>query len=451
MQLFKKTTKELVKEWKPVLDKYGIAESKREYIAPLIAGQCDGRSCDEVLKELNQSGDVAGYNSVVIPMISRAFPGVIGPEIFGFQPIDTPSGLIFYMTRHYTNDSANVAKPATSVVLVLADASSFAVGDGIANTASAATGVVRYKEDNTILVSGVSGTFAVGDSVDDANPFVGAETTVSAVYTSEIAYQQVFADYNDFASVALAEAATTGMKEVELRIQSSSVTVTNHQIKVRWTRQMEYDLRKLHGKDAEAILSNAAAQEFALSLNQKMINLIKTSAALGGVTSWNYTAADGRWEVEKYQNLMATINRVSANMLVDNHMGLGNFLIIDPVTFASLDTMGLIDKSGVAGGIPDPMISPFSGVLMGRYRVYQDIFETNNRIYMGYKDFSGNPEAELKAGYFLSVYKAIDSIKMIGEDDGHPRKIFESRYALTANPFGADKFFRQINILNLPT
>ena len=451
MQLFGKSTKELVNEWKPVLDKYNIAENKREYIAPLIAGQCDGKTCDEVLNEMNQSGDVAQWNSVVIPMISRAFPGVIGPEIFGFQPIDTPSGLIFYMTRHYTNDSANVAKPATTVALTLADATAFAVGDGIANTGSAATGVVRHKDGNNILVSDVTGTFAVADNVDDANPFVATATTVSAVYTSEIAYQVVFSNYNDFASVALAEAATTGMKEVELRIQSAAVTVTDHQIKVKWTRQMEYDLRKLHGKDAEAILSNAAAQEFALSLNKKMLDLLKTSAALGGTTAWNYTSADGRWEVEKYQNLMATINRVSAAMLVDNHMGLGNFLIIDPVTFASLDTMGLVDKSGVAGGIPDPMLNPFSGTLLGRYRVYQDIFETNNRIYMGYKDFSGNPEAELKAGYFLSVYKAIDSIKLVGEENGHPRKIFESRYAITANPFGADKFYRQINVQNLPT
>ena len=268
MQLYGRSRNTLVNEWAPVLDKYGVKdEMKRAQIAPLLAGICNGKTAEEVLKELkaaadlnknksvqqlietNVSGDVAQWQSVVIPMITRAFPGVIGPEIFGFQPTATPSALIFYMTRHYTNDTANPAKPATSKILVLADASGFSVGDDISG-AGGATGVVRHIEGNNVLVSDVSGTFVEGEAIDDANPFAAGITTLSSSFDTEIAHKIVFSNYNDYASVALAEAATTNMKEVELKIASISQTVTDHQIKVKWTRQMEYDLRMLHGKES---------------------------------------------------------------------------------------------------------------------------------------------------------------------------------------------------------
>jgi len=472
MRFYGKSTKELINEWKPVMEKYGVIESKQGQMACILAGTCNGRTAEEVIEELkkvaienekktpsqlaeaNVSGDVAQWTSVAIPMITRAIPGVIGPEIFGFQPTSTPNALIFYMTRHYTNDSANAAKPASSKILVLSDASAFAVGDACTGQSSGATGIVRYKEGNTILVGTITGTFTTTENLDDANPFSATAATLSAQYDTEVAHKVAFADYNAYASVALAEAATTTMKEVELKIASVSVTVGDHQIKVKWTRQMEYDLRMVHGKDAEAILSNAAAQEFAHALNQKMLSLVRTSAVAGGNTNFNYTSADGRWEVEKYQNLLAAINRVSAQILVDNKFGEGNFLIMDPVMYASLDTMGLIDKSMLPGGMNNAVVSPFCGVLLGRYRVYVDIFQAGSTsaryIYIGFKDFSNAPDAEMKAGYFLSIYKAIDSIKVRGEDDGHPRKIFESRYALTANPFGAENFFRMITVSNFP-
>jgi hypothetical protein len=470
MQLFNKPMKEITEDFSPILDLYGIEESKRSWIAPLIAQTVDGMPCEvlmdagekllenkkdeatSILTEAgygNVSGDVAQWISVVIPMITRAFPGVIGPEIFGFQPTSTPNGLVFFMTRHYTNDTDNPAKPASSAIHFVSDGG-FTVGETITGGTSGATCVFRFRDSggNVLLVSDIVGTFQEGEAVSGGTS--AHSTTLNTIASTEIGLDHVFKEYNEYSSVALAEQATTNMKEVELKIQSKSVAVKDHQIKVKWTRQMEYDLRQLHGKDAEAILSNAAAQEFALSLNQKMLSLVKASAAAGGSKSWDYDTADGRWEVERYQNLLAVINRTSAEMLVDNHIGQGNFIIIDPITFASLDTMGLVDRSGLPGGMADPMVNPFSGILGGRYRVYQDIFETANAIYVGYKDFSGAPDAELKAGYFLSMYKAIDSIKMYGEESGHPRKIFETRYALTANPFGASKFYRKISVVNLP-
>ena len=75
--------------------------------------------------ESSVSGDVAQFQPILIPMLRRIVPSVIGTEIFGVQPMTGPSQLIFALRAVYTNTEANPIKRANSQIVLVADSSAF--------------------------------------------------------------------------------------------------------------------------------------------------------------------------------------------------------------------------------------------------------------------------------------------------------------------------------------
>ena len=155
---------------------------------PLIEGQGDWKdfvgACPKVkakdygimatvfenieLTEGTVSGDSAptDYKPILIPMTRRIMPALVGPQMFGTQPLAGPTGLVFALRAVFGGDSVNPLKRSTSVILVLADASGIAVGDDC-STATPGVGKIRHIDGNVVLVEVISGSFAIGN-IDDA-------------------------------------------------------------------------------------------------------------------------------------------------------------------------------------------------------------------------------------------------------------------------------------------
>jgi len=451
------STDELVSEYVEFLDENKVPEEKRAFIAHMIELQKNElNSKYQFLGERATTGNVATYDKLLIPMITRGYMNVAAQEIFGVWPMTADSGKFFYMSNHYTGSAADEVAVGSGKILIVADSSAFAVNDSIASTGDAATGTIKYKEthDHALFVEVATGTFAVGDSIDDAASYVGEETTITRILPADLA-MHVFTELSKFDSMALGEAAGTGIKEVELKIDSETVDAENHKIKSRYTWELLRRLTEYHKLNGEKIIDGIGAQAFAQEINRRSFVKVKTAATSGGATAWNYDAQDGRWELERYKNLIATINRRSADILMANHIGLGNYIVIDPITWAALDTFGYIDTSMLPGKFADPMVQPFVGVLLGRYKVYVNPWEWSNTINMGMKDFGGTPDAETKAGIFYCPYIPIDIKQTMEQETGQPVKFFWSSYAFKDHPMyntsGTNDFFRRISISNLPT
>lgn len=446
-----KDTFKLVKEYSNLMEQYNIPLHLRPAMAVIIENE---KKRTNLFQEVNFSADVSSIEKNIMPMLMRAIPGVIGSEIFGMQPLKADTGVFFYMRNYFTNDSANgIATHANAKYMVLADASAFAVGDSISSTGDAGTGTVRYKEGNRLLVEVATGSFAIGDSVDDAASFATADSTITDYAGAEVAFK-VFSEYTKFANIATGEAATTTIKEIEFGIDKETVTAESHKLKMRYTWEMINRMRDYHNLDADGISDVTGATAFAQELNFRIMELVKSYGTTGGTSTWNYSSADGRWELEKYKNLVGHLNRKSSEILKDSKLGMGNYIIIDATTWSALDAMGYIDKSQLPNGMAQPERNPFVGTMLGRYRVYVNIFELSNVITMGYKDFSGQADSEMRAGAFFCPYLPVQSIKTVEQDSGQPVKFFMSQYAFALNPYadvnGGNAFFRRINVSNLP-
>lgn len=446
----------LIEDWLDVIELKGewakkckgAPKIKDEHYG-LMANILETTANEHPIKETTVAGDIAGYNKVLIPMLRRAIPANIALDLAGVQPMTGPTGLVFYSYETLQNDSVNTLKrPASdSIIATLADATNFTVGGNISSTADAYVGVIRHKEGNNLLIDTTSGTLVVGVDVDNTASFSASETTVSAVYENELAYDVLFSNYSGTYSTAAAEALTTNMKELGLEIESSTVTAVSRALKIKWTDEMEEDFQALHNGSAQSWLTSAATREMINGTNREILNLIDTNATSGGTVAFDFESPQegvdgrGRWEREIYENLAATIQRTRFAIASSNKEAPANYAIVSPNVLAALQTL----RGYNAQGSDNFAMSPFQGTVLG-LKIFVDLRATSDFLNLGYK----GPD-ETKAGIFYAPYKPITIKRLTAEDSGQPRMIFKTRYGTLANPYGAVNYFRKITVTNLPT
>ena len=455
--MLKKVDEKIVDKWMPLIEGKGkwsqfvsacpkIQEKDYASNADLfetLERSCRGTLTDDngKLIESTQASAIGDYSPILIPMLRRVMPAMIGPQIFGHQPLNGPSGLIFALRATFQNDSVNTLTRATSVILTVASGTNFTVGGDItgdSDNGNDGVGVVRHKEGNNLLVEVVSGTFVVANGVDNANPYSSDDTTISAVYENEALFNVIFSNYSGSYATATGEALSTNMKEVGFEIETSTATAKTRKLKAKWTNELEEDLRAVHNMNAEALLSTIASDEIVMEMNREFID--KVIANVGSTTAYNYTSADGRWELEKYQNLMTMIARVKRQVAVANKRGQATFAIVSPAVLSVLESSGKLDTNGV-----DPIQTVYAGKAMG-LSIFVDLYAASDSIYLGYKG-----STEVDAGVFYSPYVPLQVRKGQGEEDAQPRTFFSTRYAVTDNPYGATNYYKEISVANLPS
>jgi len=438
-----------IEKWKPVIEGQGkwsdfVSECPTVKSADYGAMALMLENVEKSLSEKSVSADslATDYSPILIPMLRRVMPALIGPQIFGFQPMIMPTGLIFASRAVYQNDSVNPVNRANSVIVTLADATNFAVGGDIVHGGTSTgdgNGVVRHKEGNNLLVEVESGTFqaGAGEQVDNADPYAAAETTVSAVYDNEALFKIIFSNYTGSYSTAAGEALSTDMKEIGLDINKVAVVAETRKLKAKWTNELSEDMKAVHNIDAEQLITSFASDEIIMDMNREFINLVITNAT--NTSAYNYTSADGRWEYEKYQNLAAAINRGKRSIADKTKRGQGTFMIVSLGVLNALEASGRLKDTNV-----DPIQQVYAGTALGM-DVYVDNWATTDNIYIGYKG-----KNETDAGIFYSPYIPLQVRKGYGEEDNQPRAFFHTRYGLAYNPYGADNYYHNLTVANLP-
>ena len=441
-------SKEIMEKWAPVIDGTGdwkdFADScpkVTKKMRPILAQVLENTELD--LNESTNAAAVGDYKPILIPMLRRIIPAQIGPRILGTWAMTAPSQQIFALRSTYQNTTAYPTSYSSDVILTLASSTGFTAGTAItgdSDNGNTGVGVVRYVEGNNVLVDVTSGTFVAGNGVDDANPYSADATTISAVYTTEAQFNVIFENYSGPYATATGESLSTDMREIGFKIETGTITAQSRKLKAKWTEELEDDLRAIHNINAEQLLSTIATEEIDLELNQEVISKVATAATAGGTTAWDYSSADGRWEIEKYQNLMAVISRVKREIAVANRRGQATFMIVSPQVLAAIEHAGKLDTSNV-----DPLVSVYVGKALG-LDVFCDIYATDNTIYLGYKGTT-----EMDAGIFYGVYKPIMVRKGYGEESGQPRSFFRCRIGYLDNLYGANLYYQKITVANLPS
>ena len=231
--------------------------------------------------------------------------------------------------------------------------------------------------------------------------------------------------------------------EINLQVDSISVTAVTKKLKAKWTPELGQDLNAYHNLDAEVELTSILSEQIALEIDREIVeDLVKgataatyywsrspglfvnreTGAEIGASSAApDFTGTVSEW----YETLGETINDVSAQIHRKTLRGGANYLVTSPEVANILEfTAGFRanvthdDDRGTAG-------TTQVGTLSKRYDVYVDPYFPRNLILVGRKGGSF-----LESGYVYAPYVPLQVTPTIfGVEDFVPRKGVMTRYA----------------------
>jgi hypothetical protein len=100
----RKKVKRLVEKWEKTGFLKGVPNKRKGNLAQLLENEA--LALKKLLQEQTYTSDIAGFTKVAFPIVRRVFANLLANEIVSVQPIDHPSGAIFYFDFTY-----NINKP----------------------------------------------------------------------------------------------------------------------------------------------------------------------------------------------------------------------------------------------------------------------------------------------------------------------------------------------------
>jgi hypothetical protein len=393
-------SEQIQEKWAPVLDHEALGEIKDPYKKAVTAVILENqeKACreerlalNEVAVNSNTGGGIDNYDPILISLVRRALPNLMAYDVAGVQPMTGPTGLIFAMKSHFTNQTGTEA---------------------------------LFNEADTDF-SG-TGTHA------GSNPVDGTFTTGTGIATNT--------------AEALGDSGGTDFNEMAFSIEKTTVTAKTRALKAEYTVELAQDLKAIHGLDAEGELSNILSQEILAEINREVIRTIYKVAKPGSASTATPGTFDldvdsnGRWSVERFKGLLFNIERDANVIAQDTRRGKGNFIICSSDVASALAMSGVLDYTPALNTNlnVDDTGNTFAGVLNGRFKVYIDPYSANtgaaSQFYVaGYKGTS-----PYDAGIFYCPYVPLQMVRAIDPSTFQPKIGFKTRYGMIANPYVVD-------------
>lgn len=312
----------------------GLNERESRQMSILLENQAK-----QLFKEGTTTSTTAGseeWSGVALPLVRRIFgSSIVTNEIMSVQPMNLPSGLIFYLDYQYgttkgkftlgqslfggsgnakfgTTDKAEngfygVGRYDYSINTVTA---SVAAGN-ITGTGSASWGEVRFDADLSASVAANEIYKIVIPNTQFPNLDVEAVRSFHITGSNIVDYYPAFTtEANDsvsfYVSGAAADAGSMGadvvvtysvqptdydrgdfevkrdkpisIPEVDLQIKSEPIVAKTRKIKAKWTQEVLQDLGAYHNVDAEEELTNTIGEYVSLEIDFENLDMILSRA-----------------------------------------------------------------------------------------------------------------------------------------------------------------------------
>jgi len=366
MNVLLDSSRKLVNKWEPTGLLEGIEkESEVAGMAVLLENQAR-----QLIDEASQAGTSANqeqWSGVALPLVRRIFAELSAQEFVSVQPMNLPSGLIFYLDFKYgstqqggkmhakgsdlygnTSSSGDptggvygagkwgysindLQAAAADVVVAAATAADVRFDTNL--SASAAAGdlkTVSFTRPAGSDLDGVKGwaitASGAGTADNEIVAFYPAFTTVSGTTVTMIASGSIATadDMNvkyhaaptetsrgDFETSFSAEGTNpeepnVGIPEVDIEMKSIPITAKSRKLKAVWTPELAQDLNAYHAVDAEAELTAMLSEYVTMEIDLEIIDMLKTNAS---AKTENWTTRVGN----DWQASTSTFVEVSAN------------------------------------------------------------------------------------------------------------------------------------------
>lgn len=267
----------------------------------------------------------------------------------------------------------------------------------------------------------------------------------------------------DFSSGATSPA----IPEVDIKIETISLTATTRKLKAKWSPEMAQDLNAYHSMDAEVELTSILSEQIALEIDREILQDLVTQANAANLY-WSrapgkfvnkYTGQEQQLASalaigpaftgtvrEWYETLVETIIDVANTIQRKTLRGSGNFVVVGPDVATILESSILfkpkfsIDGDGQVGAMTIGAES--IGTVSNRFTVYKDPYFSRNKILVGYQG-----KNNMDCGYVYAPYvPLIVTPTIYRPDDFAPTKGVMTRYA---KKMIRSDYFGTVTIMNM--
>lgn len=372
----------------------------------------------------NQTGGVSNFDPVLIKMVRRSMPQLMAFDLMGVQAMSAPTGSIFAMRSRYTNQTG-------------AEAGFDEVNSGFSGTGTQTGDTSGFATD----------AFGVGKPVAGTTTGKGMSKAAGEVLGSE---------------------GSPAWAEMAFSVERVDVSAKTRKLKAQFSRELQYDLKNVHGLDAETELANILSGEITSEIDRECLRTINVAATLGAA---NATTAglfdiaadsDGRWLVERFKGLLFQIELEANAIAKATRRGRANRIVCSSNVASALNMAGVLDYAPALSASlnVDDAAQTYAGVLMGKYQVFIDPYATVDYVTVGYRGSNS-----WDAGVYFCPYLPLELYRGQGETNFSPIVGFATRYGVIANPFashtaagakaglglgqGENPYFRKMAVTNI--
>ena len=277
------------------------------------------------------------WAGVALPLVRKVFGQIAAQEFVSVQPMNLPSGLVFYLDFQYgtdkapfsagqsvygtasgfasngtegglygagrfgysINNTASVPAPQASASATWSDAnfdsdySASAIADELLKFTVAKSALPGLDEDGIrgfALVTGSNDTVVSlpAFTAEDATNvyFIVEEANVTAGGNVKVVYQKQPTDKNrgDFedGNTALNNANNPiSIPEINVQMKSSAIVAKTRKLKAVWTPEFAQDLNAYHALDAEAELTSILSEYISLEIDLEILDMLMENASAG--------------------------------------------------------------------------------------------------------------------------------------------------------------------------
>lgn len=428
---------------------------------------------DETLTEAPQMSAAVGdyvIPKVMFPVIRRVMPELIANKLVSVQPLQQPTGVIYYITYRYSDSKSNVAAgdefsgnpyqtdPAYSTYYTseklgpivlgkdadVAEAKKVAKNaiDFLGNDAGSSSTFKRIEILNRTNHKGLLGKYVKISGADiefysdDGVTKLATVTTTDGTVTIETAALNILegALANDVFTVFIVynQEGTSHIPEMEFDIDHMDVATTSRKLKVRWTKEAEQDMNAYHKIDVEQELVKVAAVQTNYEIDRQIMNAIDDIVISQLVGSFDWADDDlngttGNY-LDRHRALAQRMYQYCTKVAMYNRLAPADWAVCSPQVAAALQML----PDWKAGEISHNKSTFYNAGSLGNgtVAIYCDPNRMNNDITLGYKA----KDSTYGAGIVYSPYANWMSATIVNPDNFNNVRGTFSRYGITATP-----------------
>ena len=430
---------------------------------------------DTLTEAPQMSGAVGDYviPKVMFPVIRRVMPELIANKLVSVQPLQQPTGVIYYITYRYSDNKSNVkagdefsgnpyqTDPAYSTFYtseklgparfvtgdtdginaakeVLLNALNFLGDDKSDAKTYKRIEILNNKNHRGLLGKSVTinGTTSVDFYSDDGATKLAAVAFADGDVTLETAAETILgidnADYDYTIFVVYNQEGTSHIPEMEFDIDHMDVSTTERKLKVRWTKEAEQDMQAYHKIDVEQELVKVAAVQTNYEIDRQIMTAIDdiVISQLTGSFDWADDETNGTTGnyLDRHRALAQRMYQYATKVATYNRLAPADWAVCSPQIAAALQML----PDWKAGEISHNKSTFYNAGALGNgsMAIYCDPNRMNSDITLGYKA----NDTTYGAGIVYSPYANWMSGTVVNPDNFNNIRGTFSRYGITATP-----------------